>query len=257
MPVADRLSWAREATAAVAFLTRIPVGRLVAFDGRDVARGTPFYPFVGAAVGALVGLTAHELQRPLTPALAAGLALVVGAVLTGALHLDAIADCADALGASSRERALEIMRDHTIGAYGATALLLDLFIKGAAVAALVRSGHVVAVTAAAGAAARAAPVLLAHALPYARAQGTAAAISEHGTGRRAAAAAAFAIALAVAMLAHVGVAVVLLVLGVAGLVTVLAGLSWWHWLGGVTGDTLGATTELVETAVLVVAVALV
>ena len=46
---------ARAALAAVAFLTRIPVGRLVALDGKDVARGAPLYPLVGAAVGAAAG----------------------------------------------------------------------------------------------------------------------------------------------------------------------------------------------------------
>jgi len=81
-------------------------------------------------------------------------------------------DCADAFGGRSRERALEIMRDHAIGAYGATALVLDVLIKGAALRAAAH-GHVIAVAAAAGALSRGAPVVLASALPYARVDGTA------------------------------------------------------------------------------------
>jgi adenosylcobinamide-GDP ribazoletransferase len=259
MPAAEaRFSAPLRATvAAAAFLTRVPVGRLIAFDNRDVAGGAPFYPIVGAGIGALVGLTAGRLEHSLTTPLAIGLALLVGALLTGALHLDALADCADALGGHSREQALLIMRDHGVGAFGATALVLDLLIKGAALAALTDSGHVVATAATAAALARAAPVLLARALPYARTEGTASAIIEQGTGGRAVAAALIAIAITVALLADLGSTAVLVTLGAAAGLTLAAGLYSRRWLGGVTGDTLGATTEIVETVVLVLAVALV
>ncbi|MEA3060097.1 MAG: adenosylcobinamide-GDP ribazoletransferase [Sphingomonadales bacterium] len=246
----------RAALAAVAFLTRIPVGRLTELDSRDVARGAPLYPLVGAGVGALVGLTAKQLEHPLGPALAAGLALLVGALVTGALHLDALADCADALGGHSREQALQIMRDHAIGAYGAAALILDLLIKGAALAALARTGHIVAAAAAAGALSRGAPVLLASTLPYARSQGTAAALTRQGSSGGAAASTLVAVTIAAALLAGSGVIVVVVVVAAAAATTVAAGVLCRAWLGGVTGDTLGATTEVVETMMLVLAVAL-
>src|SRR5206468_3711202 len=92
-----------------------------------------------------------------------------GALVTGALHLDALADTADALGASTRERALEIMRDHHIGAYGAAALVFDVGIKVAAVAVLATRGDAVRACAAAVAVSRVVPVVLGVALPYARA----------------------------------------------------------------------------------------
>ena len=260
MPAADqsrRSSPLREAAAAVTFLTRVPVGRAVAFKDHDVAGGAAFYPLVGAAVGALVGLTAQQLEHRLTAAIAAAVALLVGTLVTGALHLDALADCADALGARSRDQALRIMRDHAVGAYGATALVLDLLIKGAALAALARAGHVVGAAATAGALSRGAPVLLARALPYARSDGTAAAIVDHASRRAAFASTLMAIALAVAFLSSNGLAVTLVVLGAAATITLAAGLAWRSWLGGVTGDTLGATSEIVEALVLVLAVALV
>src|SRR5436853_843315 len=122
MPAAEA---ARGAAAAVAFLTRLPVGRLIALDGRDVSRGAALFPLVGAGIGAAVGGTAAGLVHVLPPLAAAGMALGVGALLTGALHLDGLADTADGLGAYSRERALEIMRDHQIGTFGAVALALD------------------------------------------------------------------------------------------------------------------------------------
>src|SRR6266550_1910501 len=133
----------RAAVAAVAFLTRLPVGRLVPLDGDDVARGAVLFPVVGAGIGAAVGGTAAGLVRVLPPLAAAGIALAVGALLTGALHLDGLADTADALGGRSTEHALQIMRDHAIGAYGTVALVLDLLVKAVALAALADAGRAV------------------------------------------------------------------------------------------------------------------
>src|SRR5437763_15133036 len=100
---------ARAAVAAVAFLTRLPVGRSVTVDAADVGRGAVLFPVVGAGIGAVAGLAATGLEGPLPPLVAGGLAVAVAVALTGALHLDALADSADALGAGTRERALEVM----------------------------------------------------------------------------------------------------------------------------------------------------
>src|SRR5579864_5022182 len=151
---------ARAGVAAVAFLTRLPAGRLVVLDGADVARGAALFPFVGAAIGAAVGGVAYGLAQAVPSLAAAGIAIALGALLTGALHLDGLADAADALGARTRGRALEVMRDHATGAYGATALVLDLLVKVSALASLADDHRVVAYAAAAGALSRAAPVVL-------------------------------------------------------------------------------------------------
>jgi adenosylcobinamide-GDP ribazoletransferase len=243
----------RAAAAALAFLTRIPVGRLLVLDARDVARAGPAFPIVGAGLGAVVGGIAAALAAPLSPLLAVALALAVGAVLSGVLHLDGLADSADALGAHSREQALEIMRDHAVGAYGTVAIILDLLVKAAALTALAGGEDVLAFAVAAGALSRSMPVVLAAALPYARpGGGTAASLTRAHRGRAAAAAA-------------IGVAIAALVVGIdalplaacsAALAAVLVA-ALRRWLGGVTGDTLGASVELCEAMVLVVAVALV
>jgi adenosylcobinamide-GDP ribazoletransferase len=241
----------RGAAAAVAFLTRLPIGRLVVLDERDVSRGAALFPLVGAAIGAVVGGTAAGLVEVLPPIAAAGIALAVGAVLTGALHLDGLADTADALGAATRERALEIMRDHTTGAFGATALALDLIVKAAVLAALAEDGSALGFAIAAGALARSGPVVLAAWLPSARGEGA-------GAG--------FAVAKGAAVAAVVlGVAAGSASAGLDGLVLAAAavvvalvlGAAFLRWLGGVTGDTLGATAELTETLALVTAAILV
>ncbi len=239
----------RGLVAAVAFLTRIPLGRRVAFNGLDVARGGMFFPLIGAGVGAAVGGVTTSLAPRATPWLAAGIALAVGTVLTGALHLDGLADTADALGAHTRERALGIMRDHAVGAYGVVALVLSLLIKAAALTALTESGNVVLVSIAASSLARAAPVVLAAVLPYARSEGGAGESLTQSPRWRAVAAAAISVAIAVLVAGRLGV----LLAGAAVAVGALSGIAFRSWLGGVTGDTFGATIELIELTTLSIA----
>jgi cobalamin 5'-phosphate synthase/cobalamin synthase len=228
--------------AAIAFLTRVPVGG-AAFD---VGAGAALFPVVGAGVGAAVGGTAYGLAHVVPALVAAGAAVAVGALLTGALHLDGLADTADALGARSREAALAIMRDHAIGTYGTVALVLDLLVKAAALAALAGRSRVVLEALAAGALSRAVPVLLGLLLPDARRDGAGAAF------RVAPGAAVVAVVLAAAL----AIPADPLLIAVAAAAALLLGAWSRFWLGGRTGDTLGAATELVETTVLAAAAAL-
>ena len=242
----------RAAAGAATFLTRVPLGRSIVVDGADVARGVVFFPLVGAGIGAVTGLTAILLHERLSSFLAAALAVAVSLLLTGALHVDALADTADALGASSRERALEIMRDSHVGSFGAAAVAVVLIVKVAAIAQLLDRGDALSGLVAAGALARAAPPSLAAVLPYPRMAG--------GTGsvltgiRRPAALAALLIGCLIAAGAA-GVTGVVLAAAVVT-TTALLGLAFRAWLGGVTGDSLGTATEVGETLALVVAAAL-
>jgi adenosylcobinamide-GDP ribazoletransferase len=165
------------------------------------------------------------------------------------MHVDALADTFDAAGARSRERALEIMRDSRLGTFGASAVALDLLIKVGAVAALLVRGGALPALIAAGALSRAASPPLAALLPYPRAGGGPGSVL---TGvSRFFAAGAVVLGIAIAVLAVKNDAVWL-----AAATAVLAiglGLVYYRWLGGATGDCLGAVTEMCETVVLVVA----
>jgi adenosylcobinamide-GDP ribazoletransferase len=248
MPVADA---GRGAAAAVAFLTRLPVGRAITLDGSDVARGACYFPLVGAAIGAAAGGTAEGLVH-VVPSLAAGAVGVgVGAVLTGAIHLDALADTADALTAKG-ERALAIMRDHAIGSYGAVALGVDLLVKASALAALASYHRALAPAVAAAALSRAVPVALGAVLPSVRADGAGAAFAGRISPLACAVAVAISVAIAAAVLGLHGLELA----GMVALAGVLLGLSFLRWLGGVTGDLLGASIELTETVALLAAAAL-
>ncbi len=249
MPAAS----ARAAVAAVTFLTRVPLGRRVLVEATDVGRGAVLFPLVGAGIGALAGLAAAGLEGPLPPLVAGGLGAAVAVALTGALHLDALADTADAFGAGTRDRALEIMRDPRLGAFGVAAVALALLVEAAALGALADAGDAVAGFAVAGALSRAAPGPLAAVLPYARATGgPGSVLSGRVSVVASAVACGLAVLIAVLVLGWDGAVVAGAAVGIAA----VCGTGSRLWLGGVTGDTLGATVQVAEIAVLVVLLAL-
>jgi adenosylcobinamide-GDP ribazoletransferase len=241
----------RAPLAAIAFLTRVPVGRHVELGADDVARGAALFPLVGGVIGGGCGLVADALAGPLPPLVAGGLAVALAAVVTGAMHLDALADTADAFGGRTRDRALEIMRDHAVGAFGAVALVLVCLVDAATIGTLGTTEDAALVGLAAGAGGRAALLPLALVLPYARRSGGQGRVLD-GIGP---AAVVVGIGLAVVLALPAGVPG-LAGMGAAAVLTGALGIVWLRWLGGVTGDVLGATAKLAETAILVTALAL-
>ena len=131
---------------AVQFFTRIPVtGRLaewVGYSPEQLRASAAHFPGVGLLVGAVAAAVFAGVQvllpeSPFAPLLAAALSTVATVWLTGGFHEDGLADVADGLGGSyERERALEIMKDSRVGAFGALALVLALLCKVAPLAML-------------------------------------------------------------------------------------------------------------------------
>jgi adenosylcobinamide-GDP ribazoletransferase len=121
------------------FFTRVPVtGRLadwVGFSPAMLRASAAHLPGVGWLVGGVAALVTWLLlallpANPFAPLVAAVLGTVVSALMTGAFHEDGLADVADGLGGTlSRERALEIMKDSRVGAFGAIAVVLALLAK--------------------------------------------------------------------------------------------------------------------------------
>ena len=242
----------RSIVAAAAFLTRLPVDLRGVVEPGDIARGVVVFPVVGALIGACAAGVAWTLRTAFPAGVAAVGAVAVEVILTGGLHVDGLADTCDGYGASTRERALEVMRDHSIGTYGAVAIVVDLLLKTVVVAGLVdRSGGLWTLVAA-GAVSRAIVGVLGTATPYARSSvGIGGVLSDHGRPIWAASA------------AILGVVIASATAGIRGLIAsaVAAGVSGvWTWrclrrLGGMTGDTLGATVEGTQAAVLLVGLA--
>ena len=120
--------------SALQFLTLLPLGKSEIFDTRGM---TPYFPLAGMIVGVLVSIfdKIALLFWPL-PAVAA-MDVVFLAIITGAFHLDGLGDAADGmLGHRSREKALEIMKDSRIGAMGLMAVFCCLLIKWAGIQSL-------------------------------------------------------------------------------------------------------------------------
>jgi len=231
------------AQTALGLLTVIPVRARAEIDG--IGASAAWFPLVGGLVGLAAGGVRLAADHPLGSGVAGILAVITLVALTGALHQDGLADCADALGVrGGRDRRLEVMRDSTVGAYGVLSLILWALLLAAVLAALPRQDAIRTVVVA-GALGRWATVLHAAALPPARRDGLGAAFSPAPT------AAVIATGLAVATVALAPLPD-LTALAVA--VTVMAAVSALarRGLGGRTGDTLGATVALTEVAVCLV-----
>lgn len=229
---------------ALGFLTRVPVPPGVFDDRRAQARSLACYPLVGALLGGLlVGLAVLLHGAP--PLLVAVLLLTCWVASTGALHLDGLADTADAWvgGLGDRERTLAIMKDPRSGPMAVVAVVLLLLLKFAALASL---------PPAAWGGLLLAPLLGRTALslaflstPYARVQGLGTSLL--AAPRELSAGAVLLAAGAAAAFGQAG----LVALAVAGAVFLLWRRACMQRLGGFTGDTVGALAECVEAAVLV------
>jgi adenosylcobinamide-GDP ribazoletransferase len=124
---------------AVQFLTRIPTPQVRDFAPEQLAQSARWFPVVGALVGAIVAAACVAGAR-VDPWLGALAGTVAWIAVTGALHLDGLADLADALGAShrGRERFLEVLHDPRIGSFGAIALVVAIAAKLVLLAVLLR-----------------------------------------------------------------------------------------------------------------------
>jgi adenosylcobinamide-GDP ribazoletransferase len=240
--------WLVDLRTAVTFLTRIPLPHPEGTPPANLARAQRVFPLVGAAIGAAVGLFCLGLRIVGVPDLAgAGLALAAGALLTGALHEDGLADVADGFGGGhDAATKLQIMRDSRLGTYGALALMVSFVVKLSALAAL-DDAIVVQSLIVAHALARGMLPLISMSLPMARQDGLAA-----NAGR--------ADLTTVATAGVLALVICLLVLPLADalfavLIAIIAaiGIGWLaqRQIGGQTGDVLGAAEQIGEAAILV------
>ncbi len=232
---------------AVQFLTSLPVRLPGMPSPQELGRSLLWYPVVGLLIGLLLyGLNAVLSGTPLL--LHAALLLAAWVALSGALHLDGLADSADAWlgGFGERERTLTIMKDPRSGPIAVVTLVVVLLLKFAAVVALVEQQHASVLLLAPWLARGLLPVLF-MTTPYVRAGGLGQALAEHLPRER----------LPVVLGAHV---LAMLLFGWSAVLMLVGGGLLFVWLrqrmmvrlGGTTGDTAGAMVELVECAVLVV-----
>ncbi|MDG9922780.1 MULTISPECIES: adenosylcobinamide-GDP ribazoletransferase [unclassified Pseudomonas] len=231
---------------ALQFLTRLPIRLAGMPEPAQIGRSLLWYPLVGLLLGGLL-LALRGLLGDTPALLQAAILLAVWVGLSGGLHLDGLADTADAWvgGYGDRERTLAIMKDPRSGPIAVVVLLLVLLLKFAALVVLLERGAWAGLLLAPWLG-RALLPLLFLTTAYVRAGGLGAALSEHLPRER----------LPLILALH-GLA--MLLLGFSAVLALLAAvLVFWllrraliSRLGGTTGDTAGALLELGECAVLV------
>jgi adenosylcobinamide-GDP ribazoletransferase len=231
---------------ALQFLTRLPVTLAGMPTPEQIGRSLLFYPLVGLLIGGLL-LAAQQLLGNSAVLLQAALLLVLWAGISGGLHLDGLADSADAWvgGFGDRERTLAIMKDPRSGPIAVVVLVLLLLLKFAALVTLLENGAALLLLLVPWLARCLLPLLFLT-TPYVRAGGLGQALAEHLPRRQ------LPWVLAANMLGMLLFGwPALLALLVAGVVFVWLRSLMRKRLGGTTGDTAGALLEIAECAVLV------
>ncbi|WP_420567881.1 adenosylcobinamide-GDP ribazoletransferase [Thalassovita sp.] len=236
---------------ALSLLTRLPL-RLPEDAYARASQAAWAYPLVGLVISALAGLSGW-VSAPLGAGFAALVVLAVQAVLTGAMHEDGLADCADGFwGGWDPARRLEIMKDSQIGTYGVLALILGLAVRWWALELLISANQLLPALLGVAVMSRAGMPTLMTWLPNARNTGL-----SHSVGHPP--------VLAVLLAGFLALGVGVLTLGptalpgaaICALLTFAVGLLSRAKIGGQTGDVLGASQQICEIGLLVTCAALV
>jgi adenosylcobinamide-GDP ribazoletransferase len=232
---------------AVSFLTIVPIAIESANDS-DVAASMAWFPLVGLAMGLTFALEDRALAVLFGHAVRSAIVVLSMVVLSGAIHLDGLADTADALGAGrDHVRALEILRDSRIGTFGAIALFFALGLKVLSLAGMSGKPRLAALILA-PTLSRWALVAVSYKLEYLRAAGAGSAMLGRGSDRN------LAIASAITLIATIPFISpkVIGTCGIAVIATLAMRYFYRRWLRGITGDLIGACGELVEVIAMVV-----
>ncbi|MDE3063649.1 MAG: adenosylcobinamide-GDP ribazoletransferase [Acidobacteriota bacterium] len=230
---------------AMQFMTRVPI-RFKSLDAARLNRASAWFPMVGLFVGGLGAICYRAVVSHLGRSLTALVVVLVMIVVTGGLHEDGLADCADAFGGGwTREDRLRILKDSRIGSFGAIALVLSLGARVLLLATL-PAETVLSYLVSAQVLARWTPLPLGAVLRPAR--------GPDGQGGRIAGRTSW-FAFAIGSVLALAPVCYLLRLSawqpvLATLaVTVVSGLYYQRRIGGVTGDCMGATIQISEIAV--------
>ena len=243
------MSALRGMPAAFGFLTRLPVGGFP-YSPDELRWSSAHFPLVGAVLGAALGAV-MMLSARAGPVVAAALAVSAGMLLTGAFHEDGLADTADALGgATDRDKLFVILRDSRIGSFGAAALCMALVLRVALLSALFSAAPLALVLT--QSLARLPLVWMMALLPSVSPEGArSSAIAGAGGSQVAVASGWVALLFGSAFAANLIEGRVLAgLLVVAALTAAACAVRFLRRAGGLTGDSLGATEQVLECALL-------
>jgi adenosylcobinamide-GDP ribazoletransferase len=230
---------------ALQFLTIIPVNYSFIASDKQLGFSACFYPLVGLIMGSLLVLSSLVLGLSnLSIPVQAALILMGWVVLTGGLHLDGLADCADAWvgGLGSQQRSLEIMKDPAAGPIAVIVLVLLLLLKWLAISLILENqrSEILLLAPMLG---RVAILLLMLLMPYVRIGGLGCKIVYNLPIVAIKGLSFFCILCGVYFLGSLPV-------GFMGGMLLMIGYHSNKRLGGVTGDVYGASVELIEIVIL-------
>ena len=232
---------------ALQFLTTFPIQLKAMPSKQQNGQSLLFYPVVGLLIGGILALLAFTLYS-LPIILLSSILLVVWIWLTGGLHLDGLADTADAWvgGFGDAERTLKIMKDPACGPIGVLSLVMICLLKWSALYVLLQQQMYLALVVF-PVLGRLAPLFLFLTTQYVR---------EKGLGSSIAATIPRKLAYMVFILCLSG-SLYFSWLGVVSILAFICTLLYLRWkfiqrIGGVTGDTIGAAIEITEVSSLMV-----
>ncbi len=229
---------------ALQFLSRFPVPLKMEWDDKSVAASLLYYPLVGVLIGFLLAALAGLLSGDSHVMLAAALVLAAWVIISGGLHLDGLADSADAWMGSqgNKQRALEIMKDPQAGPIAVVVLILVLLIKFSALYSLIKQMDfwMILLPVVMG---RCVPLVLFLTTPYVREQGLGSAMARCLPQKKAQG-----VLLLAGLFILVSVGLVnggILIAFSLFVLWLLRRLMLKH-IDGMTGDTIGGAIEIIE-----------
>ena len=242
---------------ALGFFTRIPVPNFSNYQESDLNYSAKYFPLIGIIVG-MVGAASFMLSVEFLPQTIAVLISMASTIyLTGAFHEDGLADSADGLGGGwQREQILTIMQDSRLGTYGAVAVFLMLFAKFQLLSALdsyfvpfaLIAGHAIS---------RLSAVYVMATLSYTKPEGKAKPLATKISLPDLVVANVLGLlpffAIVGLLVANNHLLIISVKFALMTLIPVFSSWIWWRhkiykWLGGYTGDTLGAMQQITELA---------
>jgi adenosylcobinamide-GDP ribazoletransferase len=242
---------------ALQFFTRLPIPAWVGFEAAWLQHASRYFPLVGVVVAAIAAGVYYATALVLPAPVAAVLSTAASIYITGAFHEDGFADTCDGLGGGmTKERALEIMKDSRVGAYGAIGIVCMLAAKLSALA-LLPPRVAVAALFVAHPLSRLAATALIWKLDYVRGEGKAKPLAQQMTNAE------FAIAALTCTLPAAYILTTDAMTPAAMLAAICAALAAALWLGrlfvrrlgGYTGDCLGAVQQLAEALIYIAVLA--
>ena len=238
----------RRFTIAVQFLTVFPLSTKHRFDEVDLGKSMLYFPLVGLGIGAILVCIRILLSPYLPAAVTDALVITVLIVISGAMHIDALADTSDAVfSGKDKSVKLQIMKDSAVGAMGVVSIVVVILLKYAALVALSTTlkNKALLLMPLLG---RWTQVIVAYCSDYAGlSKGLGFPFTTHVS---------LTILILTALMSGIASFYLfslsgLIVVGAVGVTALLYSFFFKWLLGGVTGDVLGASTELTEVGVLI------